>query len=174
MNTTLLAGMKLIPFKKIGDDRGFFCEIWKDEDLVKETGIPFWSQANLSRSQKNVLRGLHFQRAPFAQAKLVMITRGTVWDVCVDIRPGSSTYGQSCGVELSDKTPQLLFIPEGFAHGFCVLSDEADFLYRCSKPYHPVSEGGLVWNDPQLKIQWPVKKPLVSERDKNWPTFAQL
>lgn len=162
------AGLKLIDIKTYQDDRGFFCELWRDEKLAQETGISHWKQANMSRSQKNVLRGLHYQIAPRAQAKLVMLTHGKVWDVCVDLRPDSPTYKKHFRFELSGDKPQLLFIPDYFAHGFCVLSESADFMYRCSELYDPSCERGLLWNDKSLDIKWPIENPIISPRDLEW------
>ena len=170
MNTPdyIKAGLKLFDVRTYYDDRGFFCELWRDEKLALETGISNWGQANLSRSKKNVLRGLHYQVAPHAQAKLIMVTHGKVWDLCVDLRKDSPTYKKHFSFELSAEKPQLLFIPNYFAHGFCVLSESADFFYRCSELYDPACERGLLWNDKSLDIKWPIENPIISQRDLEW------
>jgi len=154
-----------------GDHRGFFLETFR-EDVFAGAGIPTrFVQDNASRSVKNTLRGLHYQD-PYPQGKLVRVTLGTVFDVAVDIRSESPSYGQWYGCELSDANKYQLWIPPGFAHGFCVLSEYADFAYKCTEYYHPETEGTILWNDPAIGIVWPVKEPLFSEKDKNAPGLA--
>ena len=138
-------------------------------------GLPTaFVQDNHSRSMPGVLRGLHYQNAP-PQGKLVGVVRGRVWDVVVDIRPESPTFGQHVGIELSDMNGRLLWIPPRFAHGFCVLGDEpADILYKVDAPYNPATEAGLCWGDADLAIAWPSERPVVSGRDKRLPSFAQF
>lgn len=170
---TRLPGVLIIEPKMFGDARGFFIESFQVE-RYREVGInlPF-VQDNQSRSAKGVLRGLHFQRtAP--QGKLVRVSRGAVWDVAVDIDPKSPTYGQYVGVELNDENHRQLWVPPGYAHGFCVLSEIADFQYKCTDYYHPEDEGAVLWNDPDLDIPWPVEQPLLSTKDMNNPTLRQL
>jgi dTDP-4-dehydrorhamnose 3,5-epimerase len=155
------------------DDRGWFYEFFKDSTF-KELGIvgPF-PQENLSFSQKGVIRGLHLQLPPFAQAKMATVISGRVLDVVADLRKGSKTFGQVYTCELDSRRRNMLMVPEGFAHGFAALEDSI-FYYKCSNVFHKPSESGVVWNDPQLNIQWPVAEPIVSEKDKLLPTFEKL
>jgi dTDP-4-dehydrorhamnose 3,5-epimerase len=161
----------LITPKKFGDSRGFFMETFKQSDFKKFGITSRFVQDNYSHSEKGVLRGMHYQKHPVAQAKLVTIVKGEVFDVAVDIRKGSLTFGKWIGVTLSDKKPQMLFIPEGFAHGFCVLSETADFTYKVSADYSPENEGGFIWNDPDIGIEWPTKHPKLSDKDLKMPLF---
>ncbi|MGE3267870.1 MAG: dTDP-4-dehydrorhamnose 3,5-epimerase [Chloroflexota bacterium] len=165
-------GLLLVELTVYGDARGFFVERFQAERF-RENGLPTtFAQDNHSRSGPGVLRGLHFQHTP-AQGKLVGVMRGRIWDVAVDIRTGSPTFGQSYGVELSDLNGTLLWIPPGFAHGFCVLGDEpADVLYKVDALYNPQGEAGIAWDDPELAVPWPVSEPLVSQRDKTLQSFA--
>lgn len=162
---TRLRGVLIIEPQVFGDERGFFKEIYQVE-RYRELGIdlPF-VQDNFSRSQRGVLRGLHFQKTR-PQGKLVGCTLGAVWDVVVDIDPYSPTYGTYVGIELSETNHLQLWVPPGYAHGFCVLSESADFHYKCTDYYDPADEGGILWNDPDLDIGWPVDSPLVSEKDR--------
>ena len=130
-------------------------------------------QDNLSRSVRNTLRGLHYQ-IEYAQAKLIQVIKGVVFDVVVDIRQGSPKFGQWAGVNLSDGNRRQLFVPEGFAHGFCVLSEAADVVYKCSDFYAPEDEGGILWSDPDLAVHWPVEKPLLSDKDSRLPCLADV
>ena len=168
-----IKGLALIELKVHGDARGFFVERFQ-QDRFREHGLPTtFVQDNHSRSAPGVLRGLHYQLQP-SQGKLVGVVRGRIWDVAVDIRPGSSAFGQHVGVELSDMNGRLLWIPPGFAHGFCVLGDEpADVLYKVDANYNPAGEGGISWNDPDLAIPWPLSNPTVSKRDQGLHSFAQ-
>ena len=156
-----------------GDHRGFFLETFQAE-RYREAGIdlPF-VQDNHSRSQRGVLRGLHLQRSR-PQGKLVSVSRGAVYDVAVDINPASPTCGQYVGVELNDENHCQLWIPPGYAHGFCVLSDVADFQYKCTDFYYPDDETGLLWNDPDVSVSWPIATPKLSEKDQKLPTLRQL
>lgn len=165
-------GLVLVRLGINGDERGFFTERFKRSEFV-DAGLPAdFVQDNHSRSAPGVLRGLHYQYDP-AQGKLVGVTRGRIWDVAVDIRPGSNTFGQSYGIELSDMNGILLWIPAGFAHGFCVLGeDSADVLYKTTTEYNAVCEGGIMWNDPDLAVEWPIDRPTVSGRDSALPSFA--
>ena len=157
-----------------GDERGFFLETFRSDRYADLTGIdlPF-VQDNHSRSSKGVLRGLHFQKTK-PQGKLVRVVRGEVYDVAVDIRQGSSTYGKWEAVILSEKNKSQFWIPPGFAHGFVVLSQTADFEYKCTDYYDPADEGSLLWNDSDLNISWPIDNPKLSEKDANAPLLAAL
>jgi len=160
-----LKGLLLIETKLFHDERGFFTEHYKKE-AYSALGLPEFVQDNHSRSKPGVLRGLHYQTGPHAQGKLVSVIHGRIWDVAVDIRKESPTYGQWEAVELSGENGLQLWIPQGFAHGFCVLGDEdADVFYKVDRPYAPGSEAGIVYHDPSLKITWPVKSPIISEKD---------
>lgn len=153
---TRLDGVLILEPKVFGDARGFFMESFNQQAFDEAAGGPVhFVQDNHSRSAKGVLRGLHFQNAPHAQGKLVRVTAGAVFDVAVDIRPGSATYGQWVGVELSADNHRQLWIPAGLAHGFLVLSDSADFLYKTTDYYAPQAEGAVRWDDPDLAIAWP-------------------
>jgi dTDP-4-dehydrorhamnose 3,5-epimerase len=168
ISETELPGVLLLEPKRFGDDRGFFMELFHAKRYT-EAGIPGpFVQDNFSRSAKGILRGLHFQQ-PHAQGKLVQVFAGTVYDVAVDIRRGSPTFGKWVGVELSADNRRQLWVPAGFAHGFCVLSESADFHYKCTELYSPASEHGIAWNDPDLGIPWPVKSPLLSPKDSAAP-----
>ena len=163
----------LIEPKRHGDDRGFFLETYKMSSF-SANGIPqSFVQDNLSHSARGVLRGLHYQKHPQAQAKLVMPLRGRIFDVAVDIRQGSPFYGQWVGLELSSERFQMLYVPVGFAHGFCVLSEEADVLYKVTAEYAPDLDRGIAWNDPEIGIQWPAVEPLLSPKDASLPNLAQ-
>jgi dTDP-4-dehydrorhamnose 3,5-epimerase len=165
-------GLLLVELDIHGDARGFFVERFHLEQFRPFISALF-VQDNHSRSAPGVLRGLHFQHTP-AQGKLVGVVRGAIWDVAVDIRPDSPTLGRGFGVELSDMNGRLLWVPPGFAHGFCVLGEEpADVLYKVDAVYDPAGEGGILWNDDRLGIQWPIDEPTVSARDMVLPTFAE-
>jgi dTDP-4-dehydrorhamnose 3,5-epimerase len=161
----------LIEAKSFSDSRGFFLESFK-ESIFSKNGIDTkFVQDNFSHSVKGVLRGLHYQKNPKAQAKLVITLRGEIFDVAIDIRKGSPTYGKWIGEILSAKNHKLLYIPEGFAHGFCVLSNEADVLYKVNQEYSPDHENGILWNDPTINITWPIDKPVLLEKDLCLPTL---
>ena len=164
----------LIEPKSFSDDRGFFLESFKTSEFVSNGINTKFVQDNISHSGKDVLRGLHFQKNPNAQAKLVTVVKGEIFDVVVDIRKNSPTYGKWASETLSENNHNLLYIPEGFAHGFCVLSKEADVYYKVSNEYSPEDEGGIIWNDPSLNIDWPVSKPIVSSSDTQLPLFENL
>ena len=156
------------------DRRGFFLESYNLKEF-EAFGINVnFVQDNHSRSKKGVIRGLHFQKGKMAQAKLVRVVKGEVFDVAVDIRKGSPYYGKWVAVVLSENNKRMLFIPEGFAHGFCVLSEEADVLYKASNFYSPEHEGGIRWDDPDLAIPWPVDNPIVSLKDRNLPFLSKI
>ncbi len=173
---TGIEGLLLIQPKAFGDSRGYFMESYQAE-RYREVGITVdFVQDNVSRSQKGVLRGLHFQRQQ-AQDKLVMVTRGQVYDVAVDLRPGSPTFGRAYGVILNDANHLQLFIPKGFAHGFYVMQEGTDFCYKCSDYYAPEFETGLLWNDPDLHINWPIdphETPIISAKDQVLPRFKDF
>jgi dTDP-4-dehydrorhamnose 3,5-epimerase len=170
-----IEGLKLIELQIFQDSRGFFVERFNEEKF-REFGLPTqWAQDNHSKSLPGVLRGLHFQTGDDAQGKLVGVIRGRIWDVAVDARKGSPTFGQHYAVELSDSNGKLLWIPKGFAHGFCVVGGEAaDVMYKVDRKYSPGNDGGILWNDPALKIEWPIEKPLISDKDAKLPSFAEF
>lgn len=169
---TALAGVLILEPKVFGDERGFFLESFNQQafQAAAESDITF-VQDNHSRSMQGVLRGLHFQREPHAQGKLVRVTQGSVFDVAVDIREGSPTYGQWVGVELSGQNHRQLWIPPGLAHGFLVTSESADFLYKTTGYYRPEAEGCIRWDDPTLAISWPLsgRSPTISAKDAAAP-----
>ncbi len=152
------------------DERGYFVETYNQKDF-EEAGLTMvFVQDNQSMSVKGVLRGLHYQKQ-YPQGKLVRVVKGTVFDVAVDLRAGSATYGKWYGVELSAENKRQFYIPEGFAHGFLVLSEEAEFAYKCTDFYHPGDEGGLIWNDPAIGVKWPIEdgqQLIISEKDQKW------
>ena len=156
------------------DARGWFLESWNRRAFAL-AGIPVdFVQDNHSLSRRNVLRGLHFQSPPRAQAKLVRCVAGKIWDVVADIRRGSPTYGQWEGIELDAETQRLVFVPIGFAHGFCALSETAEVHYKCSDYYAPEHSCGVRWDDPAIGVAWPVREPLLSEQDRRHPLLADL
>ena len=167
-----LEGLLVIEPKVFRDERGFFLEPY-NAARYKAAGIqPDFVQDNHSFSTKGVLRGLHFQTRP-GQAKLLRCGRGRIWDVAVDIRPDSPSFGKWWGTELDSETHRQLFIPIGFAHGFCVLSDEAEVLYKCSSVYDPATETGIAWDDPEIGVDWRETNPVVSLRDRGNQSFTQ-
>lgn len=171
---TALPGVVIIEPRVFGDHRGFFLETFSASRYREEAGIELeFVQDNHSRSQKGVLRGLHFQKTK-PQGKLVSVSRGAVFDVAVDINPQSETFGQYVGVELTDENHRQLYVPPGYAHGFCVLSEVADFTYKCTDYYHPEDEGGLAWNCPEVAIEWPLENPQLSEKDTLYPGLSEL
>ena len=170
VETCEIEGLKVITTTVFGDERGYFMETYNYNDY-KAAGIDMeFVQDNQSMSTRGVLRGLHFQKQ-FPQGKLVRVVRGKVFDVAVDLRSDSKTYGKWFGVELSAENMKQFYIPEGFAHGFLVLSDEAEFCYKCTDFYHPGDEGGLAWNDPEIGVEWPLEEGvdlIISEKDQKW------
>ncbi len=166
IETTQIPGLLIITPRVFRDPRGFFLESYNQETLRANGIDTVFVQDNHSQSTRNTLRGLHFQLPPAAQVKLVRVVRGAIWDVAVDIRAGSPTFGQWHGVELSADNFRQFYIPAGFAHGFCVLSDEAEVLYKASDVYNAKLESGILWNDPALAVAWPVAEPLLSDRDR--------
>lgn len=170
---TGLEGLVLVEPEVYGDDRGFFVETFSREKWASlGIDVPF-VQHNHSRSGQGILRGLHFQTSP-GQAKLLRCPRGSIFDVAVDLRRGSPTYGQWEGHVLDDEKHRQLFVPVGFAHGFCVLSDVADVAYLVSSVYDPETEAGIAWNDPDVAVEWPVDDPLVSARDSEAPRLSEI
>lgn len=161
----------LVTPKKFGDARGFFSELYRAEALA-EYDVPPMLQHNLSRSAKGVLRGLHYQLSDSPLGKLVRCVAGVIFDVAVDIRRGSPTYGQWVGAELDAESLRALYVPPGFAHGFCCLSDTADVLYMQTGYYAPDRERGIRWNDPTVAVQWPIEAPTLSERDQKAPLLG--
>lgn len=162
----------LVKPRVFGDPRGFFVETYKHTDFGLH-GIPVtFVQANHSRSEAGVLRGLHYQRPPMAQGKLIGAVRGAIFDVAVDIRRGSPTFGQWVGEVLSDENHHLLYVPPGFAHGFCVLSEIADIVYQVTSEYAPDHDAGILWSDPDIGINWPVENPRLSGRDQQHPRLC--
>ena len=168
--------VKLIEPDVFGDNRGFFMETYR-ADQFKEAGIPTnFVQDNMSSSRKGVLRGLHFQKNPYSQGKLVRVVRGEVFDVAVDLRKGSPYFGKWVGDLLSEENKKSLYVPQGFAHGFCVVSDEAVFHYKCTEFYHPEAEGGLRYDDPTVNVEWPkIDVPfLTSPKDEKAPFLENI
>jgi dTDP-4-dehydrorhamnose 3,5-epimerase len=172
---TALPGVMIIEPRVFGDPRGFFMETWNAAAFAAAGLDLAFVQDNHSRSQKGVLRGLHFQN-PGPQGKLVRVTQGAVYDVAVDLRASSPTFGQWVGVELSAENRRMFWVPEGFAHGFLTLEDDTDFLYKCTAPYAPQSEHTLAWNDPAVGIDWPVtgSDPIISDKDARGLALADV
>lgn len=170
-----IEGLYVIEPTVFKDERGYFVETYNQSDM-KEAGLDMvFVQDNQSMSVRGVLRGLHFQKQ-YPQGKLVRVVRGKVFDVAVDLRADSKTYGKWFGVELSDENMKQFYIPEGFAHGFLVLSDVAEFCYKCTDFYHPGDEGGLLWNDEEIGVQWPLEEGvdlIISEKDKKWKGLSE-
>jgi len=171
IRTTPIDGLLVIEPKVFADERGFFMESFKASDFAAFGITQDFVQDNHSKSRKGVIRGLHFQRAPYAQGKLVRVTRGRAWDVAVDLRKGSLTFGTWYAVELSAGNHLLFWIPEGFAHGFLALEDDTELLYKCTAEYNPTSDGGICWNDPDIAVVWPQigVSPLLSTKDAVLP-----
>jgi dTDP-4-dehydrorhamnose 3,5-epimerase len=165
-NETDIEGLVIIEPKVFEDNRGYFFESYNQKDFIKNGINDNFVQDNQSLSQKGVLRGLHFQTPPFAQAKLIRVIQGSVLDVAVDLRKKSPTYGQHHAIKLSDKNKKMFFIPEGFAHGFLTLENDTIFSYKCSNFYNTESEDSILWNDKLLKIDWNFPSPILSEKDK--------
>jgi dTDP-4-dehydrorhamnose 3,5-epimerase len=162
---TKLAGLLIIEPDVFGDTRGFFFESWSAQRYAEAGVAVDFVQDNVSRSARGTLRGLHLQSPPMGQGKLVQVLDGEVYDVAVDVRLDSPTFGQWVGASLSAKDHRQIYVPPGFAHGFCVVSESALFAYKCTQRYAPASEVSVLWNDPELGIDWPVKEPLLSKKD---------
>jgi len=159
----------LIEPRRFEDPRGFFMETYKYSDFLRNGIHEHFVQDNYSRSVRGVLRGLHFQRNPHVQGKLIQCIRGKIFDVAVDIRKGSPTYMQWISIELSEENNRLFYVPPGFAHGFIVVSDIADVMYKCTQEYSPGDDRGIIWNDPDIQIRWPIQEPVLSEKDSRHP-----
>lgn len=173
LHTFAIEGLKLIEPDIFPDDRGWFFESF-NVDKFRDLGIEtVFAQDNHSRSARNTLRGLHYQTQP-GQEKLVRCTHGKIWDVAVDLRSWSPTFGEWIGVELSDENKSMFLIPVGFAHGFCVLSENAEVQYKCSTVYNSATEAGIAWNDPDIAVAWPIEAPLLSARDQGNQSFAEF
>lgn len=164
----------LVEPKVFSDDRGYFLESFKASDFLLNHIPNYFVQDNFSFSKQNVIRGMHFQKKPKEQGKLVSVIKGRVLDVAVDLRKESPTFMKWIAVELNDKQHAMLYIPEGFAHGFLSLTDEVYLLYKCTKEYDSKFDAGIRWDDPDIGIEWPVNKPIVSEKDKRLPNFKHL
>lgn len=174
---TDIEGIVIVEPKVYGDERGYFFESFNAERFLAETGVEVtFVQDNESLSKRGVLRGLHFQREPYAQAKLVRVVRGRVLDVAVDIRKDSPTFGRYVAVELSGENHRQMFIPKGFAHGYIALEDDTVFQYKCDEYYHPEVEDGIAWNDPQIGIEWPLSdnEITLSDKDRKHSTLKEL
>ena len=170
---TKLPGVLIVEPKVFGDERGFFMETWREE-RYEEAGIPGrFVQDNLSFSRRGVLRGLHFQN-PDQQGKLVYVLEGEVYDVAVDIRDGSPTFGEWVAVTLSSGNKRQFYVPEGFAHGFLVTSSTALFAYKCTARYNAEAEASVLWNDPEIGVEWPVEAPVLSDKDRTAPPLAEI
>jgi len=170
---TAISDVILIDPALFPDERGFFMESYKRSEFSAAGIRDSFIQCNHSKSSRGILRGLHYQKHPKAQAKLVRALSGEIYDVAVDLRRGAPTYGMWVGAMLSAENKKMLYVPVGFAHGFCVLSAEAEILYMTTEEYAPLEEAGLLWNDPDLGISWPISEPQLSPRDQRWPPFAR-
>lgn len=167
-----LPGLVVVEPRVFTDSRGSFLETYKRSDFARAGIQEHFVQDNCSRSSRGVLRGLHFQIPPRAQGKLVQCVSGAIYDVAVDIRQGSPSYGQWAGIELSGENNRMLYLPPGFAHGFLVLSGSADVVYKCTDEYAPENDRGIIWNDPAIGIQWPEPHPLLSDKDRLLPLLS--
>lgn len=171
---TKLEGVIIVEPRVFGDERGFFMETFKKSDFA-ENGIKLeFVQDNHSSSQKGVLRGIHFQKDPMAQGKLVRVTKGAVFDVAVDLNPDSPTFKEWVGVELTAENHTMLYIPPGFGHGFATLEDDTHFQYKCTALYSPEHDGGVKYDDPEIGVEWPIKNPIVSAKDAALPYLKEL
>jgi dTDP-4-dehydrorhamnose 3,5-epimerase len=174
VTTTFIEGLLIIQPNVFHDERGYFYEPY-NKKMLAEVGIhDEFVQDNQSFSQKGVVRGLHFQNPPHAQSKLLRILQGSIWDVAVDIREASPTYGKYFGIELSAENKTIFYVPKGFAHGFVTLEDNTLLLYKCSDFYNKPSEGSLIWNDPDVAIPWKISNPILSEKDLNGKMLKEL
>lgn len=168
-----LPGVVLVTPRVFGDARGFFVETYKRSEFAGAGITEYFVQDNCSRSSKHVLRGLHYQKSPAAQGKLVRCLSGRIFDVAVDIRRGSPTYARWVGVELSGENRQMLYIPPAFAHGFVVLDEMAEIMYKCTQEYSPENDRGILWSDPEIGIEWAVADPILSEKDRALPLLKE-
>ena len=167
-----IPGIILIEPRVLSDARGFFMETYRRSDFAAAGIDDRFVQENHSASQRGVLRGLHYQKPPYAQSKLIRVLTGEIFDVAVDLRPNSPTTGRWVGTKLSAANRRMVYLPQWCAHGFCVVSESAEVVYMMTKEYAPEQESGFMWNDPTLAIDWPVSSPTLSDRDKRWPPFA--
>lgn len=171
---TAIEGVFVVKPNVFSDNRGYFFESYNKVEFERLGIRTDFVQDNESCSSKGVVRGLHFQAPPFAQAKLIRVIKGSVIDFAVDIRKGSPTYGKHVSVKLDDKQKNMFFIPEGFAHGFVTLEDDTVFSYKCTAVYNKESEGGILWSDPILNLDWQIKEPILSNKDRIWGNFDSL
>lgn len=169
---TLIPEVILIEPRIFPDQRGFFTETYKRSEFAAQGITEIFVQCNMSRSSKGILRGLHYQKHPKCQSKLVWAVAGEIYDVVVDLRRSSPTFGKWIAQMLSAENRKILYVPVGFAHGFCVTSEVAEIVYMATEEYAPAFEAGVLWNDPTLQIDWPIPEPLLSDRDKSWPRLA--
>jgi len=166
--------LKLIKPRIFNDDRGLFLELYRYSDFSRAGLREHFVQDNYSKSEKGVLRGLHYQKNPKSQGKLVSCVKGVIYDVAIDIRKGSPHYGKWAGVELTEENKHLLYVPTGFAHGFQVISETAEVMYKCTEEYSPENDRGIIWNDPNINVLWPLKNPLLSAKDKAHPLLTDV
>ncbi|HPM43277.1 MAG: dTDP-4-dehydrorhamnose 3,5-epimerase [Spirochaetota bacterium] len=169
-----IEGLILVEPVAFHDERGFFLESFKESEFAAAGITERFVQDNHSLSARNVIRGLHYQKEPSAQGKLVRVIKGRAWDVAVDLRPGSLSFGKWLGMELSEENRLMLYIPPGFAHGFAALSDEVHLLYKCTREYDPALDAGIRWDDPDLAVKWPVENPILSSKDRNLPLLRDI
>jgi dTDP-4-dehydrorhamnose 3,5-epimerase len=170
---TRLSGAYRIDLTRHQDERGFFARAWCQKEFEEAGLVSRIVQVNLSRSFKQgTLRGLHYQAAPYAETKVIRCTRGAIWDAIVDVRPASPTFKQWLGLELTADNYTMLYVPEGFAHGFITLTDDVEVTYQVSQFYTPGAERGIRWNDPALSVEWPEPVSVISEKDAHWPDFV--
>lgn len=166
-----ISGLVLVRPLVLGDERGFFFELYKHTDFARAGITEHLVQDNYSKSTRGVLRGLHYQKSPKTQGKLIICMKGGIFDVAVDIRKGSPQYGKWIGVELSEENRHMLYVPPGFAHGFQVVSETAEVLYKCTEEYSPPDERGIIWNDSDINVTWPLANPILSAKDKMNPSL---
>lgn len=174
VSTTNIEGLLVIQPKVFGDERGYFFESFRDDVLNNHGVSSKFVQDNQSKSNKGILRGLHFQKAPHAQGKLVRVVKGSVLDIALDIRTNSPTYGHHFSIELNEVNKTIFYIPPGFAHGFLTLEDNTLFSYKCTNYYNLESEGSVLWNSESLNIDWGIENPILSEKDKTAPNFMDF
>ncbi len=169
---TPLKGAFVIELNKLEDERGYFARTFCTEELKEHGLVPDVLQANMSWNKvRGTLRGMHYQHSPYQETKLIRCTRGALFDVIIDLRPASDTFGKHFGVELTESNQKALFVPRDFAHGFITLEDNTDASYMVSQSYHPGSEGGIRWNDPRFSINWPIEPIVISNKDASWPDY---
>lgn len=170
---TQLKGAYIIEIEKLEDNRGFFARSWCQKEFEAHGLNPRIVQANVSyNKRKGTLRGMHYQKTPYEETKLVRCTKGAIYDVIIDLRPTSTTYGQWIGVELTKDNYKMLYVPENFAHGFQTLEDDSEAIYQVSQFYTPGAESGIRWDDPAFNIDWPIGVQVISDKDKSWPDYA--